>query len=462
MQSKFGLSLFIFLFTLSTTMTMVLFFHKPPYIPLFISYLFAFFVLLKHFSFKELANMSIKGVKRGINVMIILLLIGALVALWKQNGTLPALIYYSSKFLKPRGFLLTSFTITSLISMILGTAVGTASTIGIVITGLGHAFGYPLPVVAGTVISGSFIGDRTSPLAGNVALLSDMSEIQQTNVLKSLFRTAIPVFIITAFLYHLLDLHLKLSTQQNINNLSAIIINSYHLNPILFLSPLIIILLAFFRVPTKINLSIAVLISFLTSIILGYSPLDSAKVIFTGNTFTATEFKSIFNGGGMFSILPMIGVVTFATALAGILEDTGIIKAIFQNIDKIKNFKLTYLVTMFLSTLMAIITCNQALSVILPSRIMINVYRKLQIPKEEMVRAIADSGMILAGIIPWNLAAMLPASVLGVKVTEYLPYAYLNLLFPLLSIAFIFAKDIKELIKFYQKIIEKSKNLLQN
>ncbi|MGB9808929.1 MAG: Na+/H+ antiporter NhaC family protein, partial [Caldanaerobacter sp.] len=138
------------------------------------------------------------------------------------------------------------------------------------------------------------------------------------------------------------------------------------------------------------------------------------------------------------------------------------IKAIFQNIDKIKNFKLTYLVTMFLSTLMAIITCNQALSVILPSRIMINVYRKLQIPKEEMVRAIADSGMILAGIIPWNLAAMLPASVLGVKVTEYLPYAYLNLLFPLLSIAFIFAKDIKELIKFYQKIIEKSKNLLQN
>jgi NhaC family Na+:H+ antiporter len=93
---------------------------------------------------------------------------------------------------------------------------------------------------------------------------------------------------------------------------------------------------------------------------------------------------------------------------------------------------------------------------------MINVYQKLQIPKEEMVRAIADSGMILAGIIPWNLAAMLPASVLGVKVIDYLPYAYLNILFPLLSIAFTFAKDIKELINFYQKFIEKSKNLLQN
>lgn len=93
---------------------------------------------------------------------------------------------------------------------------------------------------------------------------------------------------------------------------------------------------------------------------------------------------------------------------------------------------------------------------------MINVYERLEIAREEMVRAIADSRMILAGIIPWNLAAMLPAAVLGVKVTEYLPYAYLNLLFPLLSIAFVFTKDANELIKFYQKFVEKGRNLLQN
>ncbi|MEW9081602.1 Na+/H+ antiporter NhaC family protein [Caldanaerobacter subterraneus] len=462
MQNKFGFSLSIFLFTLILTMTMVLFFHKPPYIPLFISYMFTFFALLKYFSAKELLNMSLKGVKRGINVIIILLLIGALVALWKQNGTLPALIYYFSRFLKPHGFLLTSFVITSTISMILGTAVGTASTIGIVIIGLAHAFGYPLPVVAGAVISGSFIGDRTSPLAGNVALLSDMGEIQQYNVLKSLFKTAIPVFTITAFLYYLFDYHLNFSAKYDISNLFTIIVQSYRLSAILFIAPLTIIILALFRIPTKTNLAIAVSISFLSSIILGYSPLDSLKVILIGNTFYSPEFKSIFSGGGMVSILPMIGVVTFATALAGILEDTGIIKSVFQSIDKIKNFKLAYLVTMLLSTLMAVITCNQALSVILPSRIMINVYERLEIAREEMVRAIADSGMILAGIIPWNLAAMLPAAVLGVKVTEYLPYAYLNLLFPLLSIAFVFAKDANELIKFYQKFVEKGRNLLQN
>lgn len=163
-----------------------------------------------------------------------------------------------------------------------------------------------------------------------------------------------------------------------------------------------------------------------------------------GNVSNIPEFKSFFSGGGMVSIFPMIGVVTFATALSGILEGTGIIKAVFKKAQKIKNPKIAYLVTMLLSTLMAVITCNQALSVILPSRIMLEVFRNLNVKSDMMVRAIADSGMILAGIIPWNLAAMFLSAVLGVKVIDYLPYAYLNLLFPILSILIVFIESNKQ------------------
>lgn len=445
MENKFRISLITFLLILAITMTMVLVFHQPPYIPLFISYIITFaIVLINGFSPQELVNMSIDGFKKGINVMIILLLIGALVALWKQNGTLPALVYYASHFLKPQGFLLLSFITTSIISMILGTAVGTASTIGIVIMGLAHGFGYPLPIVAGAVISGSFIGDRTSPLAGNVILLSDMGEIEQYNVLKSLFKTAIPTYILTGLLYYLLSLHINISSPYTFDNLAAIILKNYKINFFLFLAPIMIITLAFFRIPTKINLSIAVLLSYFVSLLNGYNLIDSLKVIMMGNVSNIPEFKSFFSGGGMVSIFPMIGVVTFATALSGILEGTGIIKAVFKKAQKIKNPKIAYLVTMLLSTLMAVITCNQALSVILPSRIMLEVFRNLNVKSDMMVRAIADSGMILADIIPWNLAAMFLSAVLGVKVIDYLPYAYLNLLFPILSILIVFIESNKQ------------------
>ncbi|HHW58439.1 MAG TPA: Na+/H+ antiporter NhaC family protein [Clostridia bacterium] len=449
MENKFGISFISFLLILTITMTIVLVFHRPPYIPLFISYMVTFSIAIIYgFSPRNLLHMSIEGFKKGINVMAILLLIGALVALWKQNGTLPALIYYASHLLKPQGFLFMSFIITSIISMILGTAVGTASTIGIVIMGLAHAFGYPFPIVAGAVISGSFIGDRTSPLAGNVILLSDMGEIEQYNVLKSLFKTAIPTYVITGLVYYLFSLHISTSSMYNFDNLSNIILKNYKLNFLLFLSPILILLLAFLKIPTRINLATSVFISYIVSLLNGYNPINSLIVILMGNTFAVEEFKSIFTGGGMISILPMIGVVTFATALAGILEGTGIIKAVFKNAQRIKSHKIAYLMTMLLSTLMAVITCNQALSVILPSRIMFEVFKNLNIKNEMMVRAIADSGMILSGIIPWNLAAMLPSAVLGVKVINYLPYAYLNLLFPLISIIFLFLESNKD----YQEI----------
>jgi len=445
MENKFKISVFTFSIILLTTLCLVLFFHQPPYIPLFISYIFTFNIAyINKYLFSDLLKMSVNGIKRGINVMIILLLIGALVALWKQNGTLPALIYYSSKYLKPENLLIMSFLVTSVISMILGTAIGTASTIGIVIMGLSHGLGYPLPIVAGAIISGSFIGDRTSPLSGNVALLSDMGEISHHNVIKSLFITAIPVYIISALLYYIIGLNIHIPPHDSYLNLRDIILSSYKINPLLFISPFLIIVLAFLKVHTKTNLAIAVTISYIISILNGYSPLFSLKVALLGYSSNITEFKSIFSGGGMLSILPVIGVVSSATALSGILEGTGIIKSVFNKAKNIKNSSTAYIITMLLSTLMAIIACNQALAVILPSRIMFDTFHHLDIKKEYMTRAIADSGIVLAGIIPWNLAAMLPSLALGVKVTSYLPYAFLNLIFPIVSIIIIFIENKKE------------------
>lgn len=442
MKNKLGISILTFSLILLLIMSMVLLFHLPPYIPLFLSFMITFIIsLASGFSFIEIAKMSYDGIKKGLNVMVILLLIGALVSIWKQNGTLPALIYYSSYFLKPEGFLLSAFIITSVISMVLGTAIGTASTIGIIIIGLAHGMGYPLPLIAGAVISGSYIGDRTSLLSGNVALLSDMGELESHKVLKTILKTAVPVYILTALIYYVYGLYIHVSSHNNFNNLTKIIVDAYNINPLLFVTPILIIVLALFRIPTKYNLFIAVIVSYITSLIQGYNPISSFGVMLFGFKSNINEFKAIFSGGGMISILPMIGVVSSATALSGILEGTGMIKAVFKRAEKIKNARSAYLITMLLSSLIAIIACNQALAVILPSRIMLNIFKNLGIQKEAMVRAIADSGIVLAGIIPWNLAAMMPSLVLGVKVTAYLPYAYLNLLLPLLSIIFVFLEN---------------------
>ena len=99
------------------------------------------------------------------NIIMILLLIGMLIGVWIASGTVPTMIYFGLKLINPKYFLLLSFVLTSAISMAIGTAVGTTSTIGLALISIASSLGFPLPLVAGAIISGSYVGDRMSPVS---------------------------------------------------------------------------------------------------------------------------------------------------------------------------------------------------------------------------------------------------------------------------------------------------------
>ncbi|MPN63850.1 hypothetical protein SDC9_211617 [bioreactor metagenome] len=55
------------------------------------------------------------------------------------------------------------------------------------------------------------------------------------------------------------------------------------------------------------------------------------------------------------------------------------------------------------------------------------------IDKKEFARLLSDSGVMVSSIIPWNVAALTPASIMGVSVISYLPYAFLSYIMPIIS-----------------------------
>ena len=55
--------------------------------------------------------------------------------------------------------------ICSITSLATGSSWGTSGTIGIALIGIGEGLGFPLPVVAGAVLSGAYFGDKMSPLS---------------------------------------------------------------------------------------------------------------------------------------------------------------------------------------------------------------------------------------------------------------------------------------------------------
>jgi NhaC family Na+:H+ antiporter len=51
-------------------------------------------------------------------------------------------------------------------------------------------------------------------------------------------------------------------------------------------------------------------------------------------------------------------------------------------------------------------------------------------------RTVEDSGTVTSVLVPWNSCGAYMTGVLGVPTIEYLPYAYFNIINPILAIVF--------------------------
>ncbi|MGD9289782.1 MAG: Na+/H+ antiporter NhaC family protein, partial [Desulfobacterales bacterium] len=117
------------------------------------------------FSWKEIETGMLNGITNSLQAIVILLIIGILIGVWIISGVVPTLLYYGLKILHPKIFLPAALIICSITSLATGSSWGTSGTIGIALIGIGAGLGFPLPVVAGAVLSGAYFGDKMSPLS---------------------------------------------------------------------------------------------------------------------------------------------------------------------------------------------------------------------------------------------------------------------------------------------------------
>ena len=84
---------------------------------------------------------------------------------------------------------------------------------------------------------------------------------------------------------------------------------------------------------------------------------------------------------------------------------------------------------------------DQYLSIVVPGRMFAKTYRDMGLnPKS--CRTLEDSGTVTSVLIPWNTCGATQSSILGVPTLSYLPYAFFNLISPLMSV-FMAAFNIK-------------------
>jgi NhaC family Na+:H+ antiporter len=417
----------------------VLFYPVKFYWPLGVGAVVAALIAYRRgFSLRSLAHGAWGGMKATLIALSILVLVGSLIGVWMAAGTVPTLVYYGLLFASPRFLVPVAFLLALAVSMMLGTSVGTLSTLGVAIMGVAHGIGAPIPLVAGALVSGALFGDRSSPLSGSLNLNVAMTGTDLRDMMGRLWRTGGPAVAITLGLYIVAGLFLVADGGAGGTVLRESLAASVPVSPWLLLPPVVVLGLSFARVKVKWALGIGILAGVVLAVLVaGRSILEPIKAGLFGYHATTgnPSLDRILSGGGLFPMVHQVILILTAGALNGIMEATGMMALVLERLVKgIRRPLFLVLSTMAISTAVAGVAANQALSIIIPGRMLRGVYQRAGLPATLLSRTLADSGTLFAGLIPWNVMAVLAAAALGVAPLTFAPYTFLAFVLPALSL----------------------------
>lgn len=418
----------------------VIFLGPKLHVPLILSS--AFLAILKirlGYNWQEIEEDMMWGIHKVIRVLLLFILIGMLMGIWIAGGPVPTIVYYSLQLIKPSIYLVSVYFIMSFISYSMGTAVGAAGTVGVAMMMVGTALGIPEAWGAGAIVSGAYFGDRTSPLSTTLNVTSAATGVEHSLLVKKLFMSIIPPWILTACIYYYLGLNLPTSLADTgfLTEFTAILITEISISPLLLLPPILLIFLSYKRIPLLVNVFSNIILSSVLAVAYQSMSLRELFTImysgFTSNTGTPLV-DSLLSRGGIVTIQDFTVLCLLIGALAGLLEGGGLLNPLIEGLQHYLNKGLLYVSGMVTSILGNLLSGSQLFAIILTGTMFNPLYDHREINRVNLARSIADGGTITAPLIPWNLNGLFMTVLLGVSTFTYGPYAFICWITPFFSL----------------------------
>lgn len=395
--------------------------------------------LIYGFSWAELEVGIKDGIYKALQPILILTIVGSIIGTWISSGTIPALIYYGLKFLRPEIFVPLAAVITAIVSTSTGTSFTSIATVGVALMAVGNGMGFPAPLTAAAIISGAFFGDKLSPLSDTTNIAPAMAECNLFEHVGHMLWDTIPAFIISIILYWSVSLnHITKGAEgiQQVNTLLSGLENSFNLNPLLLLLPVITILLAIRKVPAIPALFSVSVLGGIFSLLFQGTGLKQVMSNFTFGFKSSSGIQMLDNllsKGGINSMGGTIILLITATALGGIKQKSGILDSLLKRImSYITNSKQLTVASLLTSFLVGFSTGAQSLAIIIPANMFVSTFKKMGLHTKNLSRAVEAAGTVGVTLVPWSVPCFFAASMLGAKPVEFIPFLF----FPMLVLAF--------------------------
>ena len=291
------------------------------------------------------------------------------------------------------------FVIACLISMSMGTSVGTITVLVPIAVEVVRSAGLSMPFVVATVVGGAMFGDNLSVISDTTIAATRTQGVEMKDKFRVNFLIALPAALLTGLITVLVTLREP-----------AAAITSIDYNIWLALPYFIVLILALLGINVFIVLGIGIILFFLIG--------GAAGTI----TFSS-GFLAMGNGtSGMFETM----IVTILVApISALMKEYGGFDALLAFIRKHAKSRRGGMMGIGLLTgLMDIATANNTVAIVIAAPIAREITREYDIDPRKTASLLDTWSCIFQGIIPYGAQLLIAAALSGISSISIIPYLF--------------------------------------
>ena len=272
--------------------------------------------------------------------------------------------------------------------------------------------------------------------------------------IRYMMNTTIPTYTITFLIFLIIGFfHQSGNVDANINELKTALENTFNLSPWLMVFPLILIIIIVRKNPPLPSLFVGALLGGIAAVLFQADLIQildknehgffnaSYRVVLTSffgtvDLNTGNEALSeLLSSSGMKGMMDTVWLILTAMVFSGMMESAGLLVRLAESmIHFAKRTGSVVLTTVVSSIFMNITASEQYISIVVPGRMFAKIYRRKGLKPELLSRSLEDGGSVTSVLVPWNTCGAVNASVLHVPTLTYLPFAFFNLISPIMSV----------------------------
>ena len=291
------------------------------------------------------------------------------------------------------------FIIACLISMSMGTSVGTITVLVPIAVEIVRSTGLSMPLVIATVVGGSMFGDNLSVISDTTIAATRTQGVEMKDKFKVNFLIALPAALITTGILVVYALRNPAASMAH-----------YDYNIWLAIPYFLVLLLALLGINVFIVLGVGIVLFFLIGGAAGTITFSSA-------------FSAMGNGtGGMFETM----IVTILVAsISALMREYGGVDALLAFIRRHAGSRRGGMFGIGLLTgLMDVATANNTVAIVIAAPIAKEISREYSIEPRKTASLLDTWSCIFQGIIPYGAQLLVAASLSGISSISIIPFLF--------------------------------------